>query len=89
MATISITLGPETRSKTITAAHLTRFVTAFRAIYGPVPNGSGGMRDRTDAEVATAICDGLFNAWKAAVLSYEKDVAAKAAEATQTPLTLS
>jgi hypothetical protein len=88
MATISITLGTETRSKTITAAHLLRFVSAYRAIYGQVPNGAGGMRDRTDAEVATAICEGIFNGWKAAVLQHEKDVAAAAAEATQTALTL-
>jgi hypothetical protein len=89
MATISITLGPETRSKTITAAHLTRFVTAFRAIYGKVSDGAGGMRDRTDAEVATAVCEGIFKGWQAAVLRYEKDVAARAAEAGQSELTLS
>jgi hypothetical protein len=89
MATISIQLGPETRSKTISAAHLIRFVEAYRAIYGQISDGQGGMRDRTDAEVATAIAEGLFNGWKAAVLSHEKEVAAAAAAATQTELTLS
>jgi hypothetical protein len=88
MATISIVLGPETRSKTITAAHLTRFVNAYRAIYGKVSDGAGGFRDRTDAEVATAIADGLFSGWKSAVLKYEQDVAAAAAEAGQTAITL-
>jgi hypothetical protein len=89
MATISIQLGPETRSKTISAAHLVRFVNAYRAIYGQVSNGAGGMRDRTDAEVATAICEGIFKGWQAAVLSHEKDVAARAAATGVADITLS
>jgi hypothetical protein len=93
MATISIQLGPETRSKTISAAHLLRFIAAYRAVYGQVPvdpqQPNGAQRDRTDAEVATAICEGIFRGWQAAVVSYEKDAAARAAATGVADLTLS
>jgi hypothetical protein len=76
MATIAITVtagAVVTRSRTISAAHLTRFVASYRTILGQVGDGSGGMRDRTDAEVLTAWADNVFDGARATVRQSETD----------------
>lgn len=85
MPTLTIALsnaGAANRSRavTVSAAHLTRMINAYRAILGQVPDGAGGMRDRTDAEVYDAWADGLFNGTRANVRSHERVAAAQAAE---------
>lgn len=91
MATVTIqitaagnTVGPV---KTISAAHLLRFLAAYKFILGKVPDGGGGLRDMTDDECVIAWANGLLNGTKANVLNAEKTIAAKTATDTQTEIT--
>lgn len=82
MATITITAsGLTARSKTISTAHTTRLLAAYRVRYGQVSDGAGGMRDMTDQEVFNAFADGLFRGMIGVVRSAEDEVAVRTAKA--------
>ncbi len=66
---------------TIPAAHLTRAQTAARDKFGQVPDGVGGMRDRTNAEIVEAIRQEVISRLKQMVIQYERKVQAAAVEA--------
>lgn len=85
MATISLALTSViTRSKTISPAHATRVLDAYRVIFGQVSNGAGGLRARTDQEVFDALADSLFNEVITATVQREADTA----KASITPIVL-
>lgn len=78
MATLTFTATSLTpRAKTISVADTTRLLNAYRTIYGQVPDGIGGMRDRTDQECLNIFADGLFNYIQETVRNVERDTAAK------------
>lgn len=79
MATITLTAtGLTSRAKTISAADTTRLLNAYRTIYGQVPDGLGGFRDRTDQEIFNTFADGIYQYMQEAVRNVERDAAAKA-----------
>jgi hypothetical protein len=80
MAATSIQLGSFTDARTISAAHLTRLATAERALRN--------MPNATDDQIAAAITDDVFRYWKARVLEYERQLAAKAAVNAVTEIAL-
>lgn len=84
MATIAITVGPQTKSKTISAPDVQRALNALRKFYGQVNNGSGVLRDLTDAEV--------FDLWSNEALKTLTDrvllIEGAAAQAAITPVVL-
>lgn len=95
MATITIQIntgqGTVTRSKTVSGAHLTRMLAAYKALLGKVQDSPGPpptFRDMTDEECILAWADGIFAGTKANVLRQEKDVAAVAASNGVTEITL-
>lgn len=75
MATISIEVvaGAQTftHTRTVSAAHLTRLVSAYRALLN--------MPSATDEEVVQAWAQGIFSGTVANVKRSEKDVAAASA----------
>ncbi len=78
MATLSMVITSLTkRDKTISAAHATRFLAAFRTIYGKKSNGAGGLIDRTDQELFDFIADTYFARMKEDATNIEKDAQAK------------
>lgn len=78
MATLTFSATSLTpRAKTISAGDTTRLLNAYRTIYGQVPDGVGGMRDRTDQECLNVFADGLFNYIQETVKNVERDAAAK------------
>lgn len=79
--TISVTAGQTVgRTKTISGAHLTRMLNAYRTLLGP---------ELTDEEVILAWADGLLAGTRANVRSVENEVAARAAQEAQTDIVLS
>lgn len=76
MATISLALTSlVTRSKTVSPAHATRVLDAYRIIFGQVSNGAGGFRPRTDQETFDALADSLFSEIISATIQREADTA--------------
>jgi hypothetical protein len=92
MATITIQIvagGVTTgRTKTVSGPHLLRFLAAYKALLGQVPDGAGGLRDMTDEECVLAWADGLLAGTRSNVLRQEQTVAAKTASDTQTEIDL-
>ncbi len=86
--TISITAAGNTvgRTKTISAAHLLRFLAAYKHILGQVSDGAGGLRDMTDDECVLAWADSYLNGTKANVLRDEQGAASKTAIDAQTEI---
>lgn len=84
MATITLTFvaGAQTftHARTISAAHITRLLEAYRSRLG--------MAEATDEEVAQAIAVGFFNGVKANVLSAEREVQATTAADAVTEVTM-
>lgn len=79
MATISFSAtGLTARTKTITAGDTTRLLDAYRVIYGKVPDGAGGMRDRTNQEIFDVFADGLFKSIQEQVRNAEGNTAMNA-----------
>ena len=85
MATIKIEIvaggTTYTRTKTISAAHLTRFIAAERVML----NMTGA---ETDAAVAAAWADKVFDETKVAVLGVERGTAVDTVAAGVTPIDL-
>lgn len=92
MATMTIQVntgqGTVTRNRTVSGAHLLRFIAAYKTLLGQVSDGAGGLRDMTDEETILAWADGLLAGTKANVLRVEKDAAATTAANAQTEITL-
>jgi hypothetical protein len=66
MASITLTIGTFTTTKTIPPADLTRLLTAMKTHYGQVVE-NGVPRDRTNQE--------LFDLWAAGTLQALRDIA--------------
>lgn len=78
--TISVMAGQTVgRTKTISGAHLTRMLNAYRTLLGP---------ELTDEEVILAWADGLLAGTKANVRSVENQIASKNAFDLQTDIDL-
>lgn len=79
MATIALSATSlTTRTKTISAGDTTRLLNAYRVIYGQVPDGAGGMRDRTNQEIFDRFSDGLFDYIREQVRNVERGTASNA-----------
>lgn len=78
MATITLSVAAMSKSWTVSAGDITRIVNAFTATYGQVPNGSGGLRDRTSAEVFDLIASDFIGNLKDRVRSIEGSAASAA-----------
>lgn len=85
MATITISVATQSKSKTVSPSDIQRALNALRTFYGQINNGSGVLRDRTDAEV--------FDLWSNEVLKTLTDrvllIEGAAAQAAITPVGLS
>lgn len=81
MATITITVASQSKSKTVSAQDVQRILSSLKTFYGQVNNGSGVLRDRTDAEV--------FDLWSSDAIKTLADrvvlVEGAAAQAAITP----
>jgi len=73
MATVSMTLGPVSQSKTISADHLNRFLAALHGMYDP----EGGPY--TDQQVAQKWINDTLNSIKTITHQYEARKASAAA----------
>lgn len=89
MATLSLTFGSFTASKTISAGDLTRLLDAYKKNYGQIPDGAGGMRDMTNQELFDTFAAGFFSGIVNAVKSVESETACAAARAGVTSIILS
>ncbi len=92
MATLTITVGSFTKSKTISNADLSRYLTAYMGIYGQVPVTPATVpptfRDMTQQETFDKFADGLYQGMIDAVKNQEKTMAAKSAADAITPIIL-
>lgn len=78
MATITLSVAAMSKSWTVSAGDVTRIVNAFTVTYGQVPNGLGGFRDRTNAEVFDLIAGEFITNLKSRVVAIEGGVAVAA-----------
>lgn len=67
-------------SVTIPNAQLSRVQAAVRATFGQVPDGAGGMRDMTDAELVERLRQDVIQTIKGMVIRFERSAAIAAAE---------
>jgi hypothetical protein len=77
------------RTKTVSAAHLIRFLAAYKALLGQVVDSQGPpvtYRDMTDDECVLAWADGLLAGTKANVLRQEQTEAATTASVAVTEI---
>ena len=92
MATVSITVGPFTISKTVSAGDLTRLVAAYKVIYGQVPVDPGAipivLRDMTDQETFNKFAGGILQGMVNAVKGAEQQVASQAAVTAVTSISM-
>lgn len=77
MATLLVTIGSQSSSKTISNADITRLLEAAKKRYGQVTD-AGVLRDRTNAEVFDLVVGEFHTALKSIVLSEEARVASQA-----------
>lgn len=75
MATITFAASTFTKSKTISAADTQRWLDAYKSLYGPVSDGAGGTRPRTNQEVFDLVADTVFRGLQEGVRNIEGDVA--------------
>lgn len=92
MATISITVGAFTASKTVSTNDLNRLLAAYRTIYGQVPVDPSAspvvMRDMTNQETFDKFSSGLLQGMVDAVKRAEQQVASQSAITAVTSITL-
>jgi len=81
MATISITLGPVTRAKTISDANANRVVAYAVARFSAVEPGL------TNARAVNLLADAIIDNLRAEVMEYERQQAVLAVAATPLPVT--
>jgi hypothetical protein len=81
MATISLTLGANTHSRTFPDGDAARLRTAWKARLG-LPAGA------TNAQVASAVADWVFAEIMGEVLRQDQDAAAKTARDAVTPVVI-
>lgn len=81
MATLTLSIASQTKSKTISAGDITRVLAALKKQFGQI-TVSGVTRDMTDAEVFDAWSDNVIQALKTSVVSVET----AAAQAALTPI---
>lgn len=89
MANITLTMGALTVTKTVSTADLQRIIDTYKANYGQVSGGAGGLRDMTNQELFDAFSAGFFNGLIGAVTSHEGDIAAASARAAIMPIVVS
>jgi hypothetical protein len=81
MATISITLGPITRAKTISDANATRVQNYAVARFSAVQPGL------TAAQAVNLLADAIIDNLRAEVMDYERQQAVAAVSVTDLPVT--
>jgi hypothetical protein len=86
--TQTVVAGAINQSQTFTASNgdASRMLTAMKAFFGKVPDGSGGLRDMTDAETIAAIFADNIATIKQRVLIYEQKAAQKASVDSIAPI---
>ena len=85
MAGITLTIGAQTKSWTVSAADLTRIVNALGTQYGPIGTGNGTTRPMNAGEVFTEWSNNIMASLNAPVLATES-AAAIAAVVPPTPI---
>ncbi len=92
MASMVITVGSFTKSKTISNGDLSRFLTAYMGIYGQVPvtppTEPPTFRDMTQQETFDKFANGLYQGMMDAVKNQEKAAAAKTAADAIQPISI-
>lgn len=85
MAGITLTIGAQTRTYTVSAGDLTRIVNALGVQYGPIGIGNGATRPMTAAEIFAQWSSGIIASLTASVQTVET-AAAQAAVVPPTPI---
>lgn len=83
MATLTMTIGSFTASKTIAANDLTRLLNAYKTVYGQVPVDPTAtsivMKDLTNQEVFDKFSQGFFQSIVNQIKSAEQQLASQTA----------